>query len=96
VKFLTVTDKYSDFAGELAARFTEAGLRAGTDLRNEKIGYKIREARNARDSYIVVVGEKEIETGLLPVRSSKAGELGTFTEAELIEKLRLEIETKTI
>jgi threonyl-tRNA synthetase len=96
VKFLTVTERYGGFAGELAARFTEAGLRAETDLRNEKIGYKIREARNARDSYIVVVGEKETETGLFPVRSSKEGELGTFTEADLIAKLLHEIETKAI
>jgi threonyl-tRNA synthetase len=96
VKFLTVTDKFNDFARELAARFTDAGLRAETDLRNEKIGYKIREARNARDSYIVVVGERELETELLPVRSSKEGEIGTFSEADLIAKLRREIETKAI
>jgi threonyl-tRNA synthetase len=96
VKFLTVTDKFNDFARELAARFTEAGLRAATDLRNEKIGYKIREARNARDSYIVVVGEKEAETGLFPVRSSKEGEIGTLSEADLIAKLKIEIETKAI
>ncbi|MDR2771100.1 MAG: threonine--tRNA ligase [Clostridiales Family XIII bacterium] len=96
VKFLTVTDRFNDFARELAARFTEAGLRAAADLRNEKIGYKIREARNARDSYIVVVGEREVETGLLPVRSSKEGELGTFGEADLIEKLQREIATKAL
>jgi threonyl-tRNA synthetase len=96
VKFLTVTDKFNDFAREIAARFTDAGLRAETDLRNEKIGYKIREARNSRDSYIVVVGEREVETGLLPVRSSKEGEIGTFSEADLIGKLQGEIETKAM
>ncbi|MDR2089986.1 MAG: threonine--tRNA ligase [Clostridiales Family XIII bacterium] len=96
VKFLTVTDKLNDFARELAARFAEAGLRAAADLRNEKIGYKIREARNARDAYIVVIGEREAETGLFPVRSSKEGELGVFGEADLIGKLREEIETKAL
>jgi threonyl-tRNA synthetase len=96
VKFLTVTDKLNDFARELAARFAEAGLRAAADLRNEKIGYKIREARNARDAYIVVIGEREAETGLFPVRSSKEGELGAFGEADLINKLREEIETKAL
>jgi threonyl-tRNA synthetase len=96
VKFLTVTDRFNDFARALAARFREAGLRAETDLRNEKIGYKIREARNARDSYIVVVGERELETGLLPVRSSKEGEIGSFGEADLIDKLREEIATKAL
>jgi threonyl-tRNA synthetase len=96
VKFLTVTSDRNDFARELAARFTEAGLRAAVDLRNEKIGYKIREARNARDSYIVVVGEREVETGLLPVRSSKEGEIGSFREADLICKLQEEIATKAL
>jgi threonyl-tRNA synthetase len=96
VKCLTVTDKLNDFARELAARFAAAGLRAAADLRNEKIGYKIREARNARDAYIVVLGEREAETGLFPVRSSKEGELGTFGEADLINKLRAEIETKAL
>jgi threonyl-tRNA synthetase len=96
VKFLTVTDKFNDFARELAARFTEAGLRAETDARNEKIGYKIREARNARDAYIVVIGEKEAETGLFPVRSSKEGEIGSFCEADLIAKLQAEITSKAL
>jgi threonyl-tRNA synthetase len=96
VKFLTVTDKFNDFARDLAARFTAEGLRAATDPRNEKIGYKIREARNARDSYIVVVGEREVETGLFPVRSSKEGDIGTFSEADLLAKLKTEVETKAI
>jgi threonyl-tRNA synthetase len=96
VKFLTVTERFNDFARELTARFTEAGLRAAADLRNEKIGYKIREARNARDSYIVVVGERELETGLLPVRSSKEGEIGTFRAADLIDKLQREIASKAL
>ena len=67
-----------------------------TDLRNEKIGYKIREARNARDAYIVVIGEKEKETGLLPVRSSKEGEIGEFSVSDLICKLRKEIDNKAL
>jgi threonyl-tRNA synthetase len=96
VKCLTVTDACNDFARALTARLAEAGLRADADLRNEKIGYKIREARNARDSYIVVIGEREIETGLLPVRSSKEGEIGTFREGDLIDKLREEIDTKAL
>jgi threonyl-tRNA synthetase len=96
VKFLTVTERFNDFARALTARFCDAGLRAAADLRNEKIGYKIREARNARDSYIVVVGERELETGLLPVRSSKEGEIGNFREADLIDKLQREIASKAL
>ena len=94
VKILTVTDKTNDYALKLEKQFKAAGLRTAVDLRNEKIGYKIREARNARDSYIVVIGEKEAESGMLPVRSSKAGELGEMSAEELIVKLREEIETK--
>ncbi|WP_130863863.1 threonine--tRNA ligase [Bacilliculturomica massiliensis] len=94
VKILTVTDKNNDYALELEKKFKAAGLRAESDLRNEKIGYKIREARNARDSYIVVIGEKEEETGMLPVRSSKAGELGQMSVDEFIKKLRDEIDSK--
>jgi len=96
VKFLTVATAFNGFAEELAADFRLAGLRAATDLRNEKIGYKIREARNERDSYIVVIGEKEAGGGLLPVRSSKAGEIGEMSAGALKEKLLEEILTKAV
>ena len=96
VKFLTVATAWNSFTEGLAEGFRKAGLRAETDLRNEKIGYKIREARNARDSYIVVIGEKEAEGGLLPVRSSKLGELGLMSAEELREKLLEEIRVKAV
>ena len=96
VKFLTVSTAWNAFAEELAEDFRLSGLRVETDLRNEKIGYKIREARNARDSYIVVIGEKEAEGGNLPVRSSKEGELGEMSAAVLKEMLLIEIKTKAV
>lgn len=96
VKLLTVTEKTNDFAAGMARRFKDAGLRASCDLRNEKIGYKIRESRNARDAYIVVIGEKEMETGQLPVRSAKEGELGAFSEGDLLERLLKEIKDKAL
>jgi threonyl-tRNA synthetase len=96
LSILTVTQGVNDFAESLASEFIEAGLRVKTDLRNEKIGYKLREARNARDSYILVVGEKEAESGSIPVRSSKEGEIGELTAAEIIEKLLDEIKTKAV
>lgn len=94
VKILTVTEQFNDYAAELEQKFREAGLRVETDGRNEKIGYKIREARNQRDPYILVVGEKEKEAGTITVRSSKEGELGEMTPDALIAKLTEEIETK--
>ncbi|MCL1896922.1 MAG: threonine--tRNA ligase [Clostridiales bacterium] len=96
VKFLTVATAWNEYAEKLAMEFRDAGLRAEADLRNEKIGYKIREARNARDSYIVVIGEKEAGSGQLPVRSSKEGELGEMSIEELKTKLIEEIETKAV
>jgi threonyl-tRNA synthetase len=94
VKICTVAEKFADYAEELSEKFKAAGIRSVTDVRNEKIGYKIREARNARDSYIVTVGEKEVETGILSVRSSKEGDLGQIPVDEFIAKLVEEIKTK--
>jgi len=96
VKFLTVATTWNGFAEGLAADFQAAGLRTATDLRNEKIGYKIREARNERDSYIVVIGEKEAGGGLLPVRSSKEGEIGDMSAEDLKAKLLEEIRIKAV
>jgi threonyl-tRNA synthetase len=96
LSILTVTEQFGPFAEELAKKFEDAGLRVKVDSRNEKIGYKIREARNARDPYIVVVGEKEANGADLPVRSSKAGELGGFTADALIAKLTGEVASKAV
>jgi threonyl-tRNA synthetase len=95
-RLLTVTEKFSGYAAGLARRLNDEGIRADADVRNEKIGYKIREARNARDAYIAVIGEKEVQTGMLPVRSSKEGELGEMSVEEFIRKLRKEIEGKAL
>jgi threonyl-tRNA synthetase len=96
VKILTITDSHAAYAEELAARLRADGLRVQVDDRNEKIGYKIREARNARDSYIVVVGDKEANGGSIPVRSSKAGDLGEMRVEDFAAKLRKEIEEKAL
>ncbi len=96
VKLLTVTEKFADYAKELGEKLTEAGLRVEVDVRNEKIGYKIREARNERVSYLGVIGEKEVESGQLTVRSSKEGELGAMSVEAFIEKLQKEIADKAI
>jgi threonyl-tRNA synthetase len=94
VSILTVTEQFNDAAEAIADKLRGAKLRVRVDGRNEKIGYKIREARNARDAYIIVVGEKEASGGGLPVRSSKEGELGEMSLEALTKKLTDEIETK--
>lgn len=96
VKLLTVTEKFSGYAEEVAKELQEAGLRVELDLRNEKIGYKLREARNERVSYICVIGEREVEARNLTVRSSKVGELGEMSIQEFKTKLLKEIEDKAV
>lgn len=96
VKLLTVAEAFSDYAKEIAEKCEAAGLRVELDMRNEKIGYKLREARNERVSYICVIGEREAEAGTLSVRSTKVGELGTMSADEFIEKLVEEVRTKAV
>lgn len=96
VKLLTVTEKFVPYAKEVADRLEACGIRAELDDRNEKIGYKLREARNQRVNYICVIGEREAEAGTLTVRSSKAGELGEMSAEEFTEKLLEEIKTKAM
>lgn len=94
IKLLTVTEKFADYAEEVGKKLAAEGLRVEVDVRNEKIGYKIREARNERVSYIGVIGEKEMESGELTVRSSKEGELGAMKLDDFITKLKKEIAEK--
>ena len=94
VKLLTVTEKFVPYAQELADKLEACGIRVELDDRNEKIGYKLREARNQRVNYICVIGEREAEAGTLTVRSSKEGELGELTADDFIVRLKEEIETK--
>lgn len=96
VKLLTVTEKFTDYALKVAKQFEDAGLRVEADIRNEKIGYKIREARNERTPYMCIIGEREVESENLTVRSSKAGELGEMTPDELQQKLLKEIADKAV
>lgn len=96
VRLLTVTEKYGQYAEETAAYLRQEGLRVETDIRNEKIGYKLREARNERVSYIGVIGEREQENKTLTVRSSKFGELGEIPLEKFTEKLIAEIDNKEL
>ncbi len=96
VKLLTVTEKFVPYAKEVAERLEACGIRVELDDRNEKIGYKLREARNQRVNYICVIGEREAEAGTLTVRSSKVGELGEMSAEEFTEKLLEEIKTKAM
>lgn len=96
VKLLTVTEKFADYAKEVEKELKALGIRVESDIRNEKIGYKLREARNERVSYIAVIGEKEEAASTLTLRSNKLGEIGEMGVEEFKKKLIEEIETKAI
>ena len=96
VKLLTVTEKFSEYAEETAEELRKAGLRVELDIRNEKIGYKMREARNERVSYIGVIGEREEGAKSLSVRSGKSGELGEIPLDRFKAMLLKEIEEKAV
>ena len=96
VKVLTVAETFTDYAEDVSYKLEEAGLRVETDFRNEKIGYKIREARNQRVNYILIIGEREEEANTVTVRSAKIGELGEMKVEELCQKLTAEVSNKDI
>ena len=96
VRVLPISDKYRDYADEVLAKLKANGIDASIDTRAEKIGYKIREARLDRIPYMLVVGEKEQEAGVVSVRSRYEGDEGQKPLDEFIEDVCREIRTKEI
>ena len=93
-RVLTITDRSDDMAKELQKKLEAAGIRTEIDLRNEKIGFKVREAQMMKIPYMLVLGDKEVEQNVVNVRTRKGETLGNMTIDELIAKLREEIDTK--
>ena len=96
VKVLPISDKFADYAKKIETQLNEAGIRAEMDTRSEKIGYKIREAQTQKIPYMLVVGQKEEEEGVVSVRSRFAGDEGSRTLDEFIAAIQKEIQEKTI
>ena len=96
VKVLPISEKFVDYAKSVETALDKAGIRVETDNRAEKIGYKIREARNERIPYIIVVGEKDQEAKKVSLRSRKNGEEGQFDLADVIARIQEEIKTKAL
>ena len=94
VRVLPITDKYNDYAQSIVDKMEALKIRAHVDARNEKIGYKIREAQMKKVPYMLVVGEKEVESGTVSVRSRSEGDQGAMPVDEFIAKLQEEIRTK--
>ena len=96
VKILPISDNYRDYADSLYAKLRDKGFRVELDDRNEKIGYKIREAQLEKIPYMIIAGEKEMNEGTVSVRSRKKGDLGSMTLDEFASMLGEEIENKVI
>ena len=94
VKILPISDKYADYSKEVLDKLTEAGIRAEMDTRSEKIGYKIREAQVHKVPYMIVIGDKDEEKGIISVRNRKTGETTPMELGEFIEKLDYEVKNK--
>ena len=96
VKVLPISERHHEYAAQVSEKLTNAGFRVETDMRSEKIGYKIREAQLQKIPYMLVVGDKEAESGEVSVRGRKAGDLGSMSVEAFAEKLRGEVDSKAM
>ena len=92
---MPITDRVNDYATELKEKLSAAGVRVETDLRNEKIGYKIREAQMQKLPYMLVVGDKEKEAGTVAVRTRGGVDLGTMPVDEFVAKITAQIKSRS-
>lgn len=90
IKILPISDKFTDYAKSVEKALKQEGFRCELDARAEKIGYKIREARTERVPYLLILGEKEAESGHVSVRKRDEGDLGSMPLAQLTELLHTE------
>jgi len=93
VKLLPIADSHKQYAQKVAKELEKNGIRIEIDERQEKIGYKIREAQLQKVPYMLILGDKELEAGAVGVRSRKEGDIGQMTIQDFIEKLQKEIES---
>ncbi len=88
---MNITDNQRDYVAAVVAQLKDAGFRAEADLRNEKIGFKIREAEKAKVPFMLVAGDREVQGGTLSVRGRSGSNLGNMTVAAVLDLLRTEI-----
>lgn len=96
VTVMSLTDRTVEKTKEIADTLRRAGIRCELDNRSEKIGYKIREAQLAKVPYMLVVGDRDVEAGVVSVRARKAGDLGQMTLEEFISRISREVEEKVL
>jgi threonyl-tRNA synthetase len=93
---MNITDNQAEYSKKVVKKLKESGFRAKCDLRNEKIGFKIREHTIRRIPYMLVIGDKEMEAGEIAVRTRKGDDLGKFSIDSFIEFANKEVESKKI
>ena len=93
---MNITDTQADYVQKVAKQLSDVGLRVKTDLRNEKVGFKIREHTLRRVPYMLVCGDKEIAEGKVAVRTRKGADLGTFTVEEFAEILKNQVRSREL
>ena len=93
---MNITDSQADYVQKVAKQLSDVGLRVKTDLRNEKVGFKIREHTLRRVPYMLVCGDKEIAEGKVAVRTRKGADLGTFTIEEFAEILKSKVRQREL
>ncbi len=93
VRLLPIADVHKEYAKKVCEELEEAGIRVEVDERQEKIGYKIREAQLQKIPYMLILGDKEVEANAVGVRSRKDGDIGQMKLNEFIEKIKKEIES---
>lgn len=92
---MTITDRHAEYASELVRNLEKQGFRVKIDLRNEKIGFKIREHSMQRVPYLLIVGDKELEDQTISVRTQKGEDLGSLSISAFTERLKKEIEDRS-
>jgi len=92
VKILAISDAHADYCYELKKKFEAKGIRVEVDDRQEKTGYKIREAQLQKVPYMLIIGDKELEAKTVGVRSRKEGDIGQMDIDKFIEKIKYEEE----
>lgn len=93
-RILPIADRHNAYAGQVSVRLREAGLRAEVDASNERISYKIRNAQMMKVPYMLVVGDREAESGQVAVRRRDGGDLGPMALDAFVERVRQEVAAK--
>jgi threonyl-tRNA synthetase len=93
---LPITDRVNEYAAQVAAQLRVSGLRVDANLKSEKVGAKIRDAQLQKVPFMLVLGDREMEQGIVAVRERTAGDIGTMSLEEFTNKARALVESRAL